>query len=114
MGVNWDLNATSLLSLLIALVGVVGFVLRASTQAEAAKQLASAAQQSVVILTAALALHREQVAEKFEKYVDRSALREMEQRLAKAIDKIGEDGAKSADRMSERLDQLLHIDKRKS
>jgi Na+-transporting methylmalonyl-CoA/oxaloacetate decarboxylase gamma subunit len=94
MNVNWDLNATNLLALFINLVVVVVFAVKTASKANAAYELAERAQQmadrahaAIAVLSAALSLHREQVAEK---YVDRTALREMEQRLTKTIENLGE------------------------
>lgn len=101
MNFTWDFNTATILALLTNLVMVVVFAVNTNTKAAAALDKAAAAQKTaddartaVSMLSAAVAMFREHVAEK---YVDKSSLVEMEARLTRLIENVGE-----------RVDALLH------
>jgi hypothetical protein len=101
MTFSWDLNTATLLTLLTNLVLLVVFAVKTASKATSAKERADEALEradqahiAIGTLSASFAMYREQVAEK---YVDRTELREMEQRLTRAIENVGE-----------RVDALLH------
>lgn len=100
MTIDWQINGTVVILLLAHLVGVIVFLVRAadrSTRAEdALKEFDRKLKHTDDRLTleaAALSLFREQVARE---YVSREAMRELEERVVKAIDRI-----------SDRLDRVL-------
>jgi type II secretory pathway component PulK len=99
MTFSWDLNTATLLALLTNLVMLVVFAVRTHGKATSAVERATEAQKTadeahvaIGVLSSSLAMFREHVAEK---YVDKNSLREMEDRLTRAIEKVGErvDGA---------------------
>lgn len=99
MVISWDLNTATLLALLTNLVLLVVFAVKTQQRAHSAYERAAGAQKTadeahvaIGVLSSSLAMYREQVAEK---YVDKNSLREMEERLTRAIEKVGErvDGA---------------------
>jgi cbb3-type cytochrome oxidase subunit 3 len=105
---SWEINLGTLALLIFYAVGVVVFLVRTQNRANAAHEKAEEAKGAAAqahkraddahlaagAYNAALALFREDVARE---YVDREALREMEQRLTNAINRLGD-----------RVDQALH------
>ena len=118
MNVVWEINAISLIAIVAHFVGVAVFVVRASDRAiqadkkaekaldlshetkerlivignteRAATQAAECAREckdKIVILNGAFAAYRESVAQT---YVSRDALRDLEDRVERSIDKLGE------------------------
>lgn len=94
MTVDWQINGTLIILLLAHLVGVVVFLTRAADRAMRAEEAAQSmgtrlkqVEERIALETAALALFREQVARE---YVSREAMRELEERVVKAIDRVGD------------------------
>jgi hypothetical protein len=118
MNVVWEINAVSLIAIVAHFVGVAVFIVRASDRAiqadkkaekaldlshdtkerliqtgnteRAANQAAECAREckdKIVILNGAFAAYRETVAQT---YVSRDALRDLEDRVEKSIDKLGD------------------------
>lgn len=94
MNVAWELNPVSLIAVATTFVGLVAFWLDTRSQAREAKSEAIAARASakeahdkVEILKQAIAAHREVQAERL---VSREVLREVEDRLASSIDRLGD------------------------
>ena len=94
MVIDWQINGSVLIILGAHLIGVVIFLVRAadrSTHAELAARDIEAklkhAEERIVLEAAALAQFREQVARE---YVSREAMRELEERVVKAIDRVGD------------------------
>lgn len=108
MTFSWDFNTATLIAIGIQVVALIVFLVRTHSKANAAQEAAEEAKVAaekahkradeahlaVGVATAGLSLFREQVAAN---YVDREALREMEQRLTDAINRLGD-----------RLDQSMH------
>lgn len=94
MTVDWQINGSVLIILGAHLIGVVVFLVRAadrSARAEIAAKDGEARlkqlEERIAIEAAALAHFREQVARE---YVSREAMRELEERVVKAIDRVGD------------------------
>jgi hypothetical protein len=94
MTIDWQINGTVVLFLIAHLIGVVIFLVRAADRATRAEAAASQLEsrikntdERITLEVAALSLFREQVARD---YVSREAMREMEDRLVNAIDRLGD------------------------
>lgn len=89
MQFTWDFNTATLVAILVQIVVTVSYMVKTNGTAKEAlgigkKALARAdeAHEKIVVLGAALALHREHVASE---YHDKAELRQMESRLAGLI-----------------------------
>ena len=89
MTFSWDFNTATLIAIGVQIVVFVVYLVKTNGTANSAFDLAKAAHrkatdahEKISIVSASLALHREQVAKE---YVDRDALREMEERIMDAI-----------------------------
>jgi hypothetical protein len=98
---TWDFNTATLSLIVGQIVLLIVFLVRTSNTAKAAhalaveaKKLASEAHDRISTLQSVLGLHREHVARE---YADKNEIHEMEKRLSKAIDRLGE-----------RIDEALH------
>lgn len=98
---SWDFNTATLSLIVLQIIAFVVFIIRTHGRANGAYELAEKAHKradeahiAVGAYNAAHMLFREHVAAE---YVDREALREMENRLTSAIDRLGD-----------RLDQSMH------
>ncbi|QJP13668.1 hypothetical protein G3545_08375 [Starkeya sp. ORNL1] len=94
MMIDWQINGSLVIIVGAHLIGMVVFLVRAadrSARAEIAARDIEAklkhAEERIVLEAAALAQFREQVARE---YVSREAMRELEERVVKAIDRVGD------------------------
>jgi hypothetical protein len=94
MSVVWELNAVSLLTIGTSLVTLTIYQVRSSDRslaalkmAEEAKACAMLCKEANTILNGSLAAFRESVAQN---YITNDDLSQMESRLTKAIDRLGE------------------------
>lgn len=94
MALDWQINGSLVLILGAHLVGVVVFLVRAADRSARAEIAArdievrlKQIEERIVREAAALAQFREQVARE---YVSREAMRELEERVVKAIDRVGD------------------------
>lgn len=100
MVIDWQINGTVILVVGAHLVAVIVFLVRAADRASRAEEAAKAFEAKlkhiddrVTLAAAALSLFREEVARE---YASRETMRELEERVVKAIDRV-----------SDRLDRVL-------
>lgn len=91
---NWEINPATLLGLAVATLGIVRYCLTAENMAKAAAKAADEAADSarlahekIALLQSAMSAYRETQAERL---VSREVLREVEDRLTGAIEKLGD------------------------
>lgn len=101
MTFSWDINGATLLALLTNVVMLVVFAVRTHSKATSALERAAEAQKiavdahtAIAALSASFGMYRERVAET---YVNKLELREMEERLTRLLQNVGE-----------RIDNALH------
>jgi len=92
MTFSWDFNTATLIAIGVQVVIVIVYLVKTNGKATSAYELADKADkkadeahEKLSIVQASLGLHREQVAKE---YVDRDALREMEDRLMDALSEL--------------------------
>lgn len=93
----------------VAIIAVIGFwinlsdrITKAQTAADAAREEAKAARESAALISSAFSLYREQVASE---YIHRETMREVENRLTQAIERLG-------DRFDKFLQQALDLNRK--